>query len=88
IVDWALLRYWRALGRPDTAFLDRIVVDQRLCYLGNADLDAVLSIGVRAWNRPGDPSGTELVDLVLGDARTGRALAVCTLTTTQEAVRP
>jgi probable biosynthetic protein (TIGR04098 family) len=88
IVDWALLRYWRVLGRTDAAFLDRIVVDQRLCYLGNADFDAVLSVGVRAWHRPGDPSGTELVDIVLDDARTGRALAVCTLTTTQEAARP
>lgn len=88
IVDWALLRHWRALGRPDAAFLDRIVLDQRLCYLGNANHDAVLSAGVRAWHRPGDPSGTELLDVVLDDARTGRALAVCTLTTTQEAARP
>ncbi|MGW7276805.1 LnmK family bifunctional acyltransferase/decarboxylase [Streptomyces sp. NPDC054844] len=88
IVDWALLRHWRALGRPDAAFLDRIVLDQRLCYLGNADHDAVLSTRVRAWHRPGDPSGTELLDVVLDDARNGRALAVCTLTITQEAARP
>jgi probable biosynthetic protein (TIGR04098 family) len=75
IVDRALLDLYRDLGRGDAAFLDRVVVDQQLCYLGNADADCVIAIDVR--HRTGPTS--ELVDVVLRDSRTDRLLAVCTL---------
>ncbi|RCG27071.1 biosynthesis cluster domain-containing protein [Sphaerisporangium album] len=78
IIDWALLRYWRRLGRGTAAFLDRVVLDQRLCYLGNADADSVLRISVDSWQKAGDP-GDEIVNLVVRDRDTGRTVAVSTL---------
>ncbi|GAA3452383.1 LnmK family bifunctional acyltransferase/decarboxylase [Dactylosporangium matsuzakiense] len=79
IVDWALLRLWRGLGRSERSFLDRIVVDQQLCYLGNADAGCVVTASVRRWRAAGDES-RELFNVVLRDRGTGRVLAVCTLT--------
>jgi probable biosynthetic protein (TIGR04098 family) len=62
IVDRALLDLYRGLGRGDAAFLDRVVVDQQLCYLGNAD-DEGSSGGVcearrSAARRSGQASGS------------------------------
>ncbi|MEV6118584.1 LnmK family bifunctional acyltransferase/decarboxylase [Streptomyces sp. NPDC052109] len=76
IVDWALLRLWRRLGRDDRSFLDRVAVDQQLCYLGNADAGRPLTVTLRHW--PG-PDGEEAVDVVLRDRDGGRVLAVCSL---------
>jgi probable biosynthetic protein (TIGR04098 family) len=78
IVDRALLDLYRGLGRDDAAFLDRVVVDQQLCYLGNADADCVIAIDVRHRVNLDEP-GREMVDVVLRDSRTDRLLAVCTL---------
>ena len=81
IVDWALLRLWRRLGRDDRSFLDRVVVDQQLCYLGNADAGTVLTASVRRWRATEVADGypDEAVDVVLRDRNAGRVLAVCTL---------
>ncbi|MBI3688115.1 MAG: biosynthesis cluster domain-containing protein [Actinobacteria bacterium] len=78
IVDWALLRLWRRLGRDDRSFLDRVVADQQLCYLGNADLGSVVTVVLRRW-QPVAGGDRELVDLVLRDSQRDRLLAVCTL---------
>lgn len=78
IIDWALLRFWRELGRDTAAFLNRVVLDHRLCYLGNADADAVLRVSVDAWEKAGEP-GDEIVNLVIRDRDSGRTLAVSTL---------
>ena len=76
IIDWALLRLWRSLGRDDRSFLDRVVTDQQLCYLGNADAGRPLAVTLRKWRLP---DGPEAVDVVLRDRDTGRLLAVCSL---------
>lgn len=76
IVDFALLRLWRSLGRDDRSFLDRVVQDQQLCCLGNADAGQPLDAQVRHWRRP---DGREAVDVVLRDRTSGRLLAVCSL---------
>ncbi|NUT44684.1 MAG: biosynthesis cluster domain-containing protein [Thermoactinospora sp.] len=73
ITDWALLQLWRARGRSTESFLRRVVLDQRLCYLGNADADAVLRIDVDAWGSPDD----ELFNVVIKNH--GRTIAVSTL---------
>jgi probable biosynthetic protein (TIGR04098 family) len=78
IVDWALLRFWRQLGRSVQSFLDRVVVDQRLCYLGNADAGCVVVAELRRWQVVGDDT-REVVDVVLRERHAGRLLAVCTL---------
>ncbi|MEO3808342.1 LnmK family bifunctional acyltransferase/decarboxylase [Sphaerisporangium sp. B11E5] len=78
IIDWALLRFWRRLGRDTAAFLDRVVLDHRLCYLGNADADSVLRVSMDAWGTA-DAPGDEIVNLVIRDRDSGRTLAVSTL---------
>ncbi|CCH31895.1 LnmK family bifunctional acyltransferase/decarboxylase [Actinosynnema sp. NPDC047251] len=76
IVDWALVRLWRYRGGSDAGFLGRVVLDQRIAYLGNADAGAVLR--VRLSREPGGdvPGADETVRAVLADRDTGRPIAV------------
>lgn len=76
IVDWALLRAWRAMGRSDRSFLERVVVDQQVCYLGNADADCVIDTSVQRFEVRGN-GAHELFDVVLADR--GRVVAISTL---------
>jgi probable biosynthetic protein (TIGR04098 family) len=78
ILDGALLKLWRHQGRPDRAFLDRTVLDHKLCYLGNADFDSVLRIRLSTWRRASD-HGQEIWNAEISDRASGRPLAVCTL---------
>lgn len=78
IIDGALLKMWRNQGRGDRRFLNRVVRDHRLCYLGNADADSVLRIRTQSWSRRSDPAD-EVWNAVVEDAKSGRSLAVCTL---------
>jgi probable biosynthetic protein (TIGR04098 family) len=78
ILDWALLRFWHHLDRTDHSFLGRVVLDQRLCYLGNVNADGVLSIRMEAWQKVGAPAD-EMVNFVVADRDSGRKLAVSTL---------
>ncbi|NUR30304.1 MAG: biosynthesis cluster domain-containing protein [Catenulispora sp.] len=66
IIDWALLRLWRELGRSDRAFLRRLVLDQRVAYLGNADADAVLDVALTRRPAVADPAD-EIVDIVVAE---------------------
>ncbi|MFF5103875.1 LnmK family bifunctional acyltransferase/decarboxylase [Streptomyces sp. NPDC000134] len=78
IIDTALLRLWRRLGRTDREFLARRVLDHKLGYFGNADFGARLTIGVRLWHH-GDIPGDETADITVREARSGRLLAVCAI---------
>lgn len=78
IIDWGLLRLWRHLGRTDRSFLRRVVLDQRVCYLGNADVDCVLRIELSRLPMSGKPAD-EYVEAVLTDRDSGRVIAVSTL---------
>ncbi|MEV6048347.1 LnmK family bifunctional acyltransferase/decarboxylase [Streptomyces xanthochromogenes] len=69
------LRRWRALGRSGSAFLDRRIGDFRICYLGNADIDATLSLRLRTSRDPLDPE-QEKSDLLVRDVSTDRTIAV------------
>ncbi|SFW72652.1 LnmK family bifunctional acyltransferase/decarboxylase [Amycolatopsis australiensis] len=75
IFDTALLRLWRSFGRTDEQFLRRRVIDQKVGYFGNADPGAVFTITVRNWRNATRPE-TEIADMALRDATTGRLLAV------------
>jgi probable biosynthetic protein (TIGR04098 family) len=78
IVERAVFELWRRLGRSPRAFLERIVVDHRICYLGNADVDAVLTLRTRRWTAPGDPA-REHFDVTVEDRDSHRRLAVATV---------
>ncbi len=76
-VDQAVLRQWRELGRSDRAFLHRRVIDQQLCYVGNADPDSEFEIGVTVRAARSD-AGEEIVDVVVRDAHSADLIAVST----------
>lgn len=78
IIDGALLRLWRHLGRSAQSFLNRIVLDQKLCYLGNADMDSLIRITLRSWRKIDDP-GQEVFNVVLEDRESMKVIAVSTL---------
>ncbi|OLR94820.1 LnmK family bifunctional acyltransferase/decarboxylase [Actinokineospora bangkokensis] len=76
IVDWGLVRLWRHRGGTDAGFLRRVVLDQRVAYLGNVDAGSVLRVRVRR-----EPGGTvagadETVSALLTERGTGRPIAV------------
>lgn len=78
IVDGALLKLWKHLGRSERSFLDRVVLDHKLCYFGNADLGSHLNITLKSWRKVGDP-GHEIFNAVIQDCDTQRVIAVSTV---------
>lgn len=76
-VDHAVLRQWRELGRSDKEFLRRRVVDQQLCYVGNADPDSEFEIGVTVRAARAD-ADEEIFDVVVRDAHSADLIAVST----------
>ncbi len=87
IVERAQLLQWRASGGTDRAFLDRELLDARLCYFANADLDATLALALRTSCDPDDPAHQKS-DLAISDATTGRAIAVAAFRHRAPAERP
>ncbi|MET8130180.1 LnmK family bifunctional acyltransferase/decarboxylase [Streptomyces sp. NPDC005231] len=75
IAEQAQLEHWRFLGRSDWAFLDRTIRDARICYLGNADLDATLRLRLRLLYHPLDQA-EEKTEIVIEDLSTDRTIAV------------
>lgn len=78
IIDGALLKLWKHLGRSGPSFLNRVVLDHKLCYFGNADVDSLLRIKLRSWRKVGDP-GHEVYNTVIEDCETARIIAVSTM---------
>ncbi|MFF2820928.1 LnmK family bifunctional acyltransferase/decarboxylase [Kitasatospora cineracea] len=79
LAEGAQLLQWRSRGLEDRAFLGRRLLDARICYLGNADLDARLAVDV-ATGRSGNGSARETSDLVVRDLGAARTIAVASLT--------
>lgn len=79
IVDGAVARLWRELGRDVAGFLERVVVDLQICYLGNANVDTVLAIDVALRRAAGGRDPTEVFDVVLRVRQTDRPIAVATV---------
>ena len=80
IIDGALLKLWKHLGRNSQSFLDRIVLDQKLCYFGNADIDSHLDMTLKSWTKTGE-AGHEVYNVVVQDRESARVIAVSTLHT-------
>jgi probable biosynthetic protein (TIGR04098 family) len=78
IIDGALLKLWKHLGKSVQSFLNRVVLDHKLCYLGNAELDSLLRIKLRSWRKVNDPT-TEVYNFVIEDHETARVIAVSTV---------
>jgi probable biosynthetic protein (TIGR04098 family) len=78
IVDGAVFRIWRDLGRDERSFLQRVVVDRQICYTGNADVGAVLSVDATLRTPPEQPE-LEIFDVVLRVRGSERLIAVSTV---------
>lgn len=78
IVDSALARMWRRMGRSDDAFLARVLASQRMVFLGNTDAGAALSIELRRWVAADDAARESFTVRVL-ERDTGRLLAIAEL---------
>ncbi|MEV6024660.1 LnmK family bifunctional acyltransferase/decarboxylase [Streptomyces sp. NPDC052036] len=75
IAERAMLKQWSSLGRSGKSFIKRTIRDARICYLGNADLDARLRVRLRTVHNPDDPM-EEKTNLVIRDITTDRTIAV------------
>ena len=82
IADACLAKVWRRLDRSVDAFLRRVVIDHRLCFLGNADAGTPLVVKVARWTDA--VMAKERFDLRLIEAATGRLLAVVALECLQD----
>ncbi len=77
IVDRGLHALWQALGRSDESFLLRTVLDQQVCYLGNADTDSLLRLTLRSWRSIAAPA-EEIYNVVIEDEQSQRVIAIST----------
>ncbi len=83
MVDSALLKLWKHLGRDTQSFVDRVVSDRRICYTANVEIDTTLRITLRSWRRRDDPR-EEVFNIVMRDAAQNRLILVSTLTIRSE----
>jgi len=78
IADGALAKVWQVLGRTEHSFLGRVIVDTRVCFLGNAEPGTLLSVRVSRSTRRGELAA-ERFDIQIMEARSQRMLAVIAL---------
>jgi probable biosynthetic protein (TIGR04098 family) len=83
IADAALHGLWRRLGRSDTDFLRRRVLEHRIGYFGNADVGTVLSIEVKLF-RHSMISDYEIADMTIRERDSGELLSVVGIRTLLE----
>ncbi len=84
IVDSALLKLWRHLGRDVHSFVNRVVRDRRTCITSNAEIDSPLRLTLRSWRRRDDPR-EEVFNVVIRHPAQGRVVLVSTLQIQSEA---
>ncbi len=84
IVDSALLKLWRHLGRDVHSFLNRVVRDRQTIIASNAEIDSPLRITLRSWRRRDDPR-QEVFNVVIRPPAQGRVVVVSTLQIQSEA---
>jgi probable biosynthetic protein (TIGR04098 family) len=78
ITDSVLGKVWQLLGRNARSFLDRLVTDTRICFLGNAEPGAILTVRMqRSIGGPGD--ARERFDAQIIEEDSQRLLAVAAL---------
>lgn len=75
IIDKAVWEAWQRQGRNQSDYLDRIITDHKICFMGNANLDASIRLDITLWR--GDSE--EYVNVVLNDVASDRVIAVATV---------
>lgn len=75
IADTALYGLWRILGRSSRNFLRRRVLDHKLGYFSNVDINSVLEIRVRLFRSTAIPQ-SEIADIAIWERTSRQLLAV------------
>jgi len=83
IADTALRGLWRQLGRSDTDFLRRRVLEHRICYFGNTEVGTILSVKVKLL-RHSNISDYEIADITIRERHSGELLSVVGIRTLLE----
>jgi probable biosynthetic protein (TIGR04098 family) len=78
IIDSALLKLWKHLGRDVHSFLARVVRDRQICYAANVEVDSTVRLTFRSWQRRDNPS-EEIFNVVIRDSVRDRLVLVSTL---------
>jgi probable biosynthetic protein (TIGR04098 family) len=78
IIDSALLKLWKHLGRDVPSFLARVVRDRRICYAANVEVDSTVRLTLRSWRRRDNPA-EEIFNVVMRDLARDRLVLVSTL---------
>lgn len=78
IADEAILKLWKYLGGSESHFLNRKILDQKICYLGNADYNTRLDITVKLWQNLQNSQDYVFNVLI---SRKEKLMAVCTIKT-------
>jgi probable biosynthetic protein (TIGR04098 family) len=84
IIDGAVLKLWKHLGRGAQSFLNRVVLDHKVCYFRNSEVDSVLSITLKLWRKTSDPRH-EVYNTVIQERETAQVIAVSTMHVLSEA---
>ncbi|TVT86073.1 LnmK family bifunctional acyltransferase/decarboxylase [Pseudomonas sp. H3(2019)] len=79
IVDQAILRLWRKMAWEDQSFMDRAVLDHQICFMGNANMSAVLMLEAQLWVDPGNPHAQKIFNVVIFEKSADRMMAVATV---------
>jgi probable biosynthetic protein (TIGR04098 family) len=79
IVDKGIWGLWQRLGRSRDSFMRRVVLDQKICYLGNANIDATLTQDTTMLRCKVSGKDAEAFNVVIHDRDTRRRLAVATV---------
>jgi probable biosynthetic protein (TIGR04098 family) len=79
IVDKGIWELWQQLGRDQESFMRRIVLDQKLCYLGNANIGATLIQDTSLVRCQLDGQDAEAFNVIIRDRDSQRQLAVATV---------
>jgi probable biosynthetic protein (TIGR04098 family) len=87
IVDKGIWGLWQQLGRDQDSFMRRVVLDQKLCYLGNANIGATLIqetslVRCEVYGRE-----AEAFNVIIRDRDSQRQLAVATVQVLAEPAR-
>jgi probable biosynthetic protein (TIGR04098 family) len=79
IVDKGIWGLWQRLGRSQDSFMRRVVLDQKVCYLGNANIGATLTQETSLFRCKLSGMNAEAFNVIIRDRDTRRQLAVATV---------
>ncbi|MBO9489819.1 hypothetical protein J7384_05545 [Endozoicomonas sp. G2_1] len=75
IVDKAIWQTYKRLDRDKNSYLERIVLDHKICFVSNANFDSILSLNVTLWQ----DAEFDYFNVVIKDSISNRNVAIATV---------